>query len=152
MVDRTGIEWTDATWNPVTGCTKVSQGCKHCYAERDWSRLAHLPAYQGRAFTDVECHPKRLHQPLHCRVMPATTTTTEKHDANDVLDWCKTDWRQQGNAVSIRERTVGAPRRVEDFNLTAPATVLLAAAIQAASRYVVRPEYSLARSMRHNAK
>ena len=74
--------------------------------------------------------------------MPATTT--EKHDANDVLDWCKTDWRQQGNAVSIRERTVGAPRRVEDFNLTAPATVLLAAAIQAASRYVVRPEYSLA--------
>ena len=64
MGDGTGIEWTDATWNPVTGCTKVSQGCKHCYAERDWSRLAHLPAYQGRAFTDVECHPKRLHQPL----------------------------------------------------------------------------------------
>jgi len=62
--DSTGIEWTDATWNPVTGCTKVSQGCKHCYAERDWARLVHLPAYQGRAFTDVECHPKRLDQPL----------------------------------------------------------------------------------------
>lgn len=64
MGDSTGIEWTDATWNPVTGCTKVSQGCKHCYAERDWARLVHLPAYQGRAFTDVECHPKRLDQPL----------------------------------------------------------------------------------------
>jgi protein gp37 len=64
MGDSTGIEWTDATWNPVTGCTKVSQGCKHCYAERDWNRLAHLPAYQGRAFTDVACHPKRLDQPL----------------------------------------------------------------------------------------
>jgi protein gp37 len=64
MVDRTGIEWTDATWNPVTGCTKVSAGCKHCYAERDWPRLVHLPAYQGRAFTDVACHPERLDRPL----------------------------------------------------------------------------------------
>ena len=44
MGDKTEIEWTEATWNPVTGCTKVSQGCKHCYAERDWSRLVHLPA------------------------------------------------------------------------------------------------------------
>lgn len=33
MGERTGIEWTDATWNPVTGCTKVSTGCDHCYAE-----------------------------------------------------------------------------------------------------------------------
>ncbi len=64
MGDKSGIEWTDATWNPVTGCTKISQGCKHCYAERDWNRLAHLPAYQGRAFTDVACHPERLDQPL----------------------------------------------------------------------------------------
>lgn len=64
MGDNSVIEWTDATWNPVTGCTKVSQGCKHCYAERDWSRLAHLPAYQGRAFTDVACHTERLDQPL----------------------------------------------------------------------------------------
>ena len=61
--DSTKIEWTDATWNPVTCCAKVSQGCKNCYAERDWARLVHLPAYQGRAFTDVECHPERLYQP-----------------------------------------------------------------------------------------
>jgi protein gp37 len=64
MADKTGIEWTDATWNPTTGCAKVSAGCKHCYAERDWARLVHLPAYAGRAFTDVECHPNRLDQPL----------------------------------------------------------------------------------------
>lgn len=64
MSDKTRIEWTEATWNPVTGCTKVSQGCKHCYAERDWARLVHLPAYQGRAFTDVVCHPERLDQPM----------------------------------------------------------------------------------------
>ena len=34
MADATAIEWTDATWNPVTGCTKISAGCDHCYAER----------------------------------------------------------------------------------------------------------------------
>ena len=43
---------------------KVSHGCKNCYAERDWSRLLHLPAYSGRAFTDVAMHPERLCQPL----------------------------------------------------------------------------------------
>ncbi len=64
MGDRSSIEWTDATWNPVTGCTKVSKGCKHCYAERDWSRLQHLPRFAGRAFTDVACHPERIDQPL----------------------------------------------------------------------------------------
>lgn len=64
MADKTGIEWTDATWNPTTGCVKVSSGCKHCYAERDWARLVHLPAYVGRSFTDVACHPDRLDQPL----------------------------------------------------------------------------------------
>jgi protein gp37 len=59
MGDRTAIEWTDATWNPVTGCTKVSQGCKHCYAERVFKR-----PYPSREFTDVKCHPERLDQPL----------------------------------------------------------------------------------------
>ena len=66
MSDKTGIAWTNATWNPITGCTKVSQGCKHCYAEREWARLSANPkatAY-GRAFTDVACHSERLDQPL----------------------------------------------------------------------------------------
>jgi protein gp37 len=39
MGERSGIEWTDSTWNPITGCTKVSPGCKHCYAERLSLRL-----------------------------------------------------------------------------------------------------------------
>ena len=68
MSDKSGIQWTEATWNPVTGCSKVSQGCKNCYALRDWPRLsAPRPkpnAYTGRAFTDVMCHPERLDQPL----------------------------------------------------------------------------------------
>lgn len=41
MGDKTGIAWTDATWNPVTGCSKVSAGCKHCYAERVFPRAYH---------------------------------------------------------------------------------------------------------------
>ncbi|HEU4601559.1 MAG TPA: phage Gp37/Gp68 family protein [Steroidobacteraceae bacterium] len=61
MGDRTGIEWTDATWNPVSGCTKVSQACKGCYAERLFPRAY---AKSGRRFTDVQCHPERLDQPL----------------------------------------------------------------------------------------
>lgn len=67
MSDKTNISWTHATWNPVTGCSKVSAGCKNCYAERDWARLGHLPTYKGRAFTDVACHPERLDQPLRWR-------------------------------------------------------------------------------------
>lgn len=68
MSDKSGIEWTEATWNCITGCTKVSQGCKHCYAEREWPRLAAPRAkpniYTGRAFTDVKCHPEKLDIPL----------------------------------------------------------------------------------------
>lgn len=66
MADKSKIEWTQATWNPVTGCNKVSPGCKNCYAEREWKRLSANPGsvYYGRSFTDVQCHPERLKQPL----------------------------------------------------------------------------------------
>lgn len=67
MSAKTSIEWTESTWNPISGCSKVSQGCKNCYAERDWARLQHLPAYAGRAFTDVAMHADRLEQPLRWR-------------------------------------------------------------------------------------
>ena len=58
----TKIEWTDEVWNPVTGCDKVSQGCKNCYAERIAERF-----WGERKFTDVQCHPERLDIPLHWR-------------------------------------------------------------------------------------
>ena len=77
----TSIEWTDKTWNPVSGCSKVSQGCKNCYAERVFPRAygkaevstgipAGLSGYlvstgkRSRKFTDVQCHHDRLDQPL----------------------------------------------------------------------------------------
>lgn len=58
MATVTTIEWTERTWNPVTGCTKVSQGCKHCYAERIADRF-----WGDRPFTEVRCHPERLDYP-----------------------------------------------------------------------------------------
>jgi protein gp37 len=62
--DHSAIQWTDATWNPTTGCTKVSPGCAHCYIER-------TPAFRiaGRKFvngaTDLQLHANRIEQPLH---------------------------------------------------------------------------------------
>lgn len=62
-MSTTKIEWTDAVWNPVTGCTKVSAGCKNCYAERlAKGRLSHLPEYD-KGFTNVVCHQDRLYKP-----------------------------------------------------------------------------------------
>ena len=58
MGERSTIEWTDATWNPVTGCTKVSPGCDNCYAERITKRW-------GRDFSEMVLHPERLEQPIH---------------------------------------------------------------------------------------
>jgi len=43
MADNSAIEWTDATWNPVTGCTKVSRGCDHCYGECCAERWRGIP-------------------------------------------------------------------------------------------------------------
>lgn len=62
MGDKTRIEWADSTWNPVTGCRKISAGCDNCYAERIATRFAGTPAYpNGFAVT---LHPGRLDQPL----------------------------------------------------------------------------------------
>lgn len=67
MGDKSAIEWTDATWNPVTGCTKISPGCKHCYAERLALRLKAMgnPRYRN-GFT-VTLHPDQLRLPLRWR-------------------------------------------------------------------------------------
>jgi protein gp37 len=69
MADKTKIEWADASWNPTTGCNKVSSGCKHCYAQREWLRLSANPQtrYFGRRFTEVACHPDVLSAPLRWR-------------------------------------------------------------------------------------
>lgn len=73
MSQRTTIEWATHTWNPVTGCTKVSAGCTHCYAERMASRFTRQgwnpKANAGEIVRDfrVLLHPERLDEPLHWR-------------------------------------------------------------------------------------
>jgi protein gp37 len=62
--DRTKIEWTEATWNPVTGCTKVSPGCEHCYAERFAERFRGVPGHPYEQGFDVRIWPDRLSQPF----------------------------------------------------------------------------------------
>jgi protein gp37 len=64
MADHSGIEWTDATWNPVTGCTKISPGCKHCYAERLATRLRAMGNPRYRDGFAVTLHADQLTLPL----------------------------------------------------------------------------------------
>lgn len=64
MGDKSAIEWTDATWNPVTGCTKVSPGCKHCYAERLAARLRAMGNPRYRNGFNVTLHPDQIQLPL----------------------------------------------------------------------------------------
>ena len=59
MADNTKIEWCDATWSPITGCTRISEGCANCYAERMTARNM-----WGYDFTPGTFHPHRLDQPL----------------------------------------------------------------------------------------
>jgi protein gp37 len=63
MATRSNIEWTEMTWNPVTGCTKISQGCKHCYAERMARRLKAMGAERYRNGFRVTLHPDALEVP-----------------------------------------------------------------------------------------
>lgn len=61
-MNKTAIQWSTHSWNPVSGCSKVSPGCKHCYAEGIANRF-----WDERKFTDVRWHEERIEQPLHAR-------------------------------------------------------------------------------------
>jgi protein gp37 len=67
MATRSRIEWTDATWNPVTGCTKISPGCKNCYAEQLAKRLQAMGQPNYRNGFQVTLHPQVLGRPLGWR-------------------------------------------------------------------------------------
>jgi protein gp37 len=61
------IEWTQMTWNPATGCSKVSPGCAHCYAETFAERWRGIPGHHYEQGFDLRLWPNRLEQPLHWR-------------------------------------------------------------------------------------
>jgi protein gp37 len=64
MADQSTIEWTDATWNPVTGCTKISPGCDNCYAERFSERFRGVDGHPFETGFDLTLRPERIEQPL----------------------------------------------------------------------------------------
>src|ERR1700747_3554519 len=63
MADGSTIEWTDATWNPVTGCTKITRGCDHCYAERFAERFRGVPGHPFATRFAPPPRPETLGQP-----------------------------------------------------------------------------------------
>jgi protein gp37 len=64
MSDRTRIEWTDATWNPVRGCTKISPGCAHCYAATFAERFRGVPGHPYEQGFDLRLVPEKLRDPF----------------------------------------------------------------------------------------
>ena len=64
MAASTTIEWTDTTWNPVTGCTKISAGCDNCYAARFSERFRGVPGHPFETGFDLTIRPERVLQPL----------------------------------------------------------------------------------------
>lgn len=67
MAQASRIEWTDVTWNPVSGCTKISAGCDNCYAARFAERWRGIPDHPYEFGFDLRLHPQRLEQPLKLR-------------------------------------------------------------------------------------
>src|ERR1700674_3058 len=67
MADGSAIEWTQATWNPVTGCDKVSPGCAHCYAETFAERFRGVPGHPYEQGFDLRVVPGKLAEPLRWR-------------------------------------------------------------------------------------
>ncbi len=64
MSDHSSIEWTDATWNPIRGCTKISPGCAHCYAETFAERFRGVPGHPYEQGFDLKRIPGKLAEPL----------------------------------------------------------------------------------------
>ena len=64
MSNKSKIEWTDATWNPIRGCVKISPGCKHCYAETFAERFRGVPGHPYEQGFDLRLVPEKLTEPL----------------------------------------------------------------------------------------
>lgn len=65
MAEKTTIEWTDATWNPVRGCTKIAPGCAHCYAEVFAERFRGVPGHPYELGFDLRLVPEKLTEPFY---------------------------------------------------------------------------------------
>src|ERR1043165_6441406 len=84
MPGKTSIEWTDASWNPTTGCKRISPGCDHCYALTMAERWRGIPNHPYEHGFDIRIWPERLEVPLAWK-------TPHKIFVNSMSDWCYED-------------------------------------------------------------
>jgi protein gp37 len=123
MATNSHIEWTDATWNPVTGCTKISPGCKHCYAERLANRLQAMGQANYRNGFQVTLQPQMLELPLHWK-MPKRIFVNSMSDLfhedvptsyiKDVLGIMgRADWHQYQLLTKRSERVLALNKEVK---------------------------------------
>jgi len=110
---RTKIEWADRVWNPVTGCTKVSEGCRNCYAERMALRF-----WGARKFHEVLCHEEKLEEPLHwmipSRVFVNSMSDLFHPDVTDDFIWNVFSVMAQAEKHTFMILTK-RPQRMSDF-------------------------------------
>ena len=119
MADRSAIEWTNSTWNPVTGCSKVSPGCAHCYAETlslryRWSKLPWTPA---NAAENVVLHPERLDKPLSWR-KPRMVFVNSMSDLFHELipdDFLRTVFAVMASSLHTYQVLTKRPERAREF-------------------------------------
>ena len=81
MADGTQIEWADATWNPVTGCSKITAGCDSCYAERFSERFRGVPDHPFEKGFDLTLRPARLIQPLSWKAPRRVFVNAERQES-----------------------------------------------------------------------
>jgi protein gp37 len=100
MALQSAIEWTQSTWNPVTGCTKLSPGCRNCYAERMARRLQAMGQRNYRNGFGLTCHPELLELPLHWKQpkMVFVNSMSDLFHADIPLDFIQRVFATMGRA------------------------------------------------------
>jgi protein gp37 len=102
VADNSKIEWTEASWNPVTGCTKVSPGCDHCYAETFAERFRGTPGHYFERGFDVQLREEKLELPLRW-------TRPRRIFVNSKFDDCPTEAMRNSPAASMARQRAGSP-------------------------------------------
>jgi protein gp37 len=117
MGDKSKIEWTDATWNPVRGCTKITPGCTHCYASTFAERFRGVPGHPYEQGFDLRLIPEKLTEPLRwsrARMIFVNSMSDLFHeDVSDGYIRCVADIMQTGNWHTYQVLTKRSERMAE---------------------------------------
>jgi protein gp37 len=100
MSDNSKIEWTDATWNPVRGCTKISPGCLHCYAETFAERFRGVPGHPFEFGFDLRLVPEKLGDPI--RWSKPKVGSERGEPETWLATYCKAAQRKPSRGVFVR--------------------------------------------------